>query len=49
MKKETSVELQIYYGELLQELQQSNDYIRNNRIRKKIKAIECLLDVDYLT
>lgn len=49
MKKETSVELQIYYGELLQELQQSNDYIRNNRIRKKIKAIECLLDIDYLT
>ena len=42
MEKETSVELQIYYGVLLHELQQSNDYLRNNRIRKKIKAIEYL-------
>lgn len=49
MKKETSLELQIYYGELMHELQQSNDYLRNNRIRKKIKAIECLLDIDYLS
>jgi hypothetical protein len=49
MKKETLYELQIYYGELLQELQGSNDYFKNVRIRKKIKSIECLLDIDYLT
>jgi hypothetical protein len=48
MKTETLYELQIYYGELLQQLQQSNDYIKNKRIRKKIKSIECLLDIDYL-
>jgi hypothetical protein len=49
MKKETSVELQIYYGDLWQQLENVNDYFKKKRIIKKIKAIECLLDIDYLT
>lgn len=49
MKKETQYELQIYYGELMQELSTSNDFFRKKRIEKKMKAIECLLDIDFVT
>ncbi len=49
MEKETQYQLQIYYGELLQELKTSNDCFRKTRIEKKLKAIECLLDIDYVT
>jgi len=48
MKKETLIELQFYYGGLMEELRTSKDYFEKKRIEKKMKAIECLLDVDYL-
>jgi DNA replication protein DnaC len=49
MEKEMLYELQIYYGELMQKLKNCNDYFREKRIKKKMKSIECLLDIDYLT
>jgi hypothetical protein len=49
MENEITYKLQIYYGELLQELKTSNDCFRKTRIQKKLKAIECLLDIDYVT
>lgn len=49
MNKETQYQLQIYYGELLQEVKTTNDYFKRTRIEKKLKAIECLLDIDYVT
>ena len=49
MNKETQYQLQIYYGELLQEAKTTNDCFRRTRIEKKLKAIECLLDIDYVT
>jgi hypothetical protein len=48
MKKETLYELQIYYGNLMQEYATSKDSFEKNRIRKKMKAIECLLDIDFI-
>lgn len=49
MEKETQYKLQIYYGELMQQLKTCNDYFKQKRIEKKMKAIECLLDIDYFT
>jgi len=49
MEKETLEKLQYYYGELMQEFNTSNDYLRKRRIEKKMKSIECLLDIDYFT
>jgi hypothetical protein len=49
MEKQTLYNLQYYYGELMQELKKCNDYFRQKRIEKKMKAIECLLDIDYVT
>ena len=49
MKKETLYKLQYHYGELMQELKTCNDYFKKKRIEKKMKAIECLLDIDYVT
>jgi hypothetical protein len=48
MDEETLYKLQIYYGNLMQELQTCNDYFQKIRINKKMKAIECLLDIDYV-
>jgi len=48
MKKETLYELQIYYGNLMQEYATSKDCWQKARISKKMKAIECLLDIDFL-
>jgi DNA replication protein DnaC len=48
MKESTKYDLQFYYGELMQELNDCKDYFRENRIKKKMKAIEVLLDIDFL-
>lgn len=48
MKEFTKYELQFYYGELMQELKDCKDYFREKRIRMKMKAIEVLLDIDFL-
>lgn len=49
MKPDTIVELQLYYGELMHELENCNDYFRKIRINKKMKSIECLLDIEFIT
>ena len=49
MEKETLYKLQYHYGELMQDLKTCNDYFKKKRIEKKMKAIECLLDIDYVT
>jgi hypothetical protein len=48
MKKETLCELQIYYGNLMQEYETSKDCWQKLRISKKMKAIEILLDIDFI-
>ena len=49
MTQEIKYELQLYYGMLMQELETSYDYFEKKRIAKKMKAIETLLDIDFLT
>ena len=48
MKDQTLYELQFYYGELMQELQTSHDWTIKRRIEKKMKAIDCLLNIDFV-
>lgn len=47
MDKETQIKLQYYYGSLMQQLETCHDYFIKIRIKKKMKAIECLLDIDF--
>tara|TARA_R100000541_G_scaffold57690_2_gene68059 strand:- start:809 stop:1084 length:276 start_codon:yes stop_codon:yes gene_type:complete len=45
----TSTNLQIMYGELMQELTTERDYFNKQRIQKKMKAIEVLLKIDFIS
>lgn len=48
MDNETSVKLQIYYGELMQELETTYCYLRKRTIKKKMDEINILLDLASL-
>lgn len=46
MKEETKIDLQFYYGELLQLSETRIDFFEVKCIKKKIKAIEILLNIN---
>jgi hypothetical protein len=48
MDEETKIKLQYHYVELIQKLKTSNDYFERKIIKKKMKAIECLLDCEFV-
>lgn len=48
MKIETQIDLQIYYGELLQQIESSHCYMVKTTAKKKLRAIELLLDIPSL-
>lgn len=48
MDKETQEKLQIYYGNLMYDFEKCNDHFPKIKIARKMKAIECLLDITSL-
>jgi hypothetical protein len=46
MKEETKIQLQIYYGELMQMYESSHCYIEKKNIMRKKRAIEELLNLN---
>lgn len=48
MKDDTIIDLQLYYGELMQKKQSANDFFELKIISKKMKAIEILLNIDFI-
>ena len=48
MKEETKIDLQLYYGELMQLAKTRMDFFEVKRIKKKMKAIELLLNIDFI-
>mgnify|MGYP003495445839 CR=1 FL=1 len=46
MNEQTKIDLQWYYGELMQQYENSYDYFIKNKIQKKLRAIECLLELN---
>jgi len=48
MKEKTTIDLQLYYGELMQMKENTSDFFELKRIAKKMKAIEILLNIDFI-
>lgn len=46
MIEQTKIELQIYYGDLMQQLESSREYFEKSKIKKKMEAIEILLEIN---
>ena len=47
MKRKTKIELQIFYGELMQIYESSFCYLEKNKAKIKMDAINILLDIKF--
>lgn len=49
MKTEFKTELELEYGNLMQQLETAFDWFEKRKIQKKLNSINCLLDIPHIT